>query len=363
MRAATTTSPTPEHPPLARDATGNLVPVPEGTRAWRLCRHTGGRPRVVHGPDREPLRVPLDVTPEDVLDLCGPDTYRVYALDDVGNVLDYVTTVEVGLRHRNAAPEPETQAFTVNRGQSNDLRYALEAITHMSRTCADSLRAVSEAQADWVKTIAMAKGLPRNVAMPLPAPDRDDEEDDDYEEDEDAESSTPQNGLEAITKMIAPYVPGLMENWSAKKASDQPNPMGHLARIQGQLAPNERAFLAVLLQDSDSEAIAADLSSRTVADAVAMIRREVAKPSGAVTFPAARKERVTPRLDPALMQKVAAVAALLQPDERARLMKLGPKLMGSREAIDLAETLVPLSTEAAAEWVRNNLDEIERRFA
>ena len=362
MRAATTPSPTSEHPPLARDAAGNLVSVPEGTLAWRLCRHTGGRPRVVHGPDREPLRVPLDVTPEDVLDLCGPDTYRVYALDEVGNVLDYVTTVEVGLRHRNAAPEPEPQAFTANRGQSNDLRYALEAITHMARTCADSLRAVSEAQADWVKTIAMAKGLPRNVAMPLPMPDRYDEEDDEEEAD-DAELAPQQGGIEAITKMIAPYVPGLMENWSAKKASSQPNAMGHLARIQGQLTPNERAFLDVLLQDSDSEAIAADLSSRTVEDAVAMIRREVMKPAGAVPFPAARKERAIPRLDPALMQKVAAVAALLQPDERARLMKLGPKLMGSTEAIELAETLVPLSTEAAAEWVRSNLDEIERRFA
>ncbi len=119
------------------------------------------------------------MTPENVLDLCGPDTYRVYALDDVGNVLDYVTTVEVGLRHRNAAPDPEPQSFPGNRGQSNDLRYALEAITHMARTCADSLHAVSEAQADWVKTIAMAKGLPRNVALPLPSPERDDEEEDD----------------------------------------------------------------------------------------------------------------------------------------------------------------------------------------
>jgi hypothetical protein len=36
--------------------------------------------------------------------------------------------------------------------------------------------------------------------------------------------------------------------------------------------------------------------------------------------------------------------------------------MSSPEAIELANTLAPLSPEAAAEWVRSNLDEIEARF-
>jgi len=49
-----------EHPPLARDANDNLVEIPDGTRAWRICRQTTGRPREIFGPDKAPLRFPLE---------------------------------------------------------------------------------------------------------------------------------------------------------------------------------------------------------------------------------------------------------------------------------------------------------------
>ncbi len=134
MKAATNPNPPKAHPPLAQDAQGNLLPVPDGTFAWRLSRHTGGRPRVVNGPDLAPLRLPFHVTVDDLIDVCGPGTYRVYALDEIGTVIDYVTDVDVGGGRRNGAPtEPEAAVLVPHRSPNSDLRYALEAITHMAR--------------------------------------------------------------------------------------------------------------------------------------------------------------------------------------------------------------------------------------
>jgi|GEM_PF-1802563 len=369
MTAATNPSTAIEHPPLAQDGHGNLLPVPDGTSAWRLSRHTGGRPRVVNGPDLAPLRLPLHVTTDDLMDICGSGTYRLYALDEVGAVLDYVADVEVGAKHRNAAPaEPEAPVFIAARGQSTDLRFALEALTHMARTYADSLRAVTEAQADWVKAIAIAKGLPRNVTVPSRVIDHDDDEEEEDDEDpapvaEPARTS----GVEEALKMVAPYLPGLMESWQGKKVAantDQrgpANPMAHLARIQAQLTPGERQLLDLVLQDDDNESITNDLSARSVDDAVATIRRGIVS-NRAKEGPPAVARNAAPKLDPSTMQKLTAIAALLDPAERARLMKLGPRLMSSPEAIDLMNTLAPQAPEVAAEWVRNHLEEIEARF-
>lgn len=368
MKAATNPSTAIEHPPLAQDGHGNLLPVPDGTFAWRLSRHTGGRPRVVNGPDFAPLRLPLHVTNDDLMDICGPGTYRLYALDEVGAVLDYVADVEVGTKHRNAAPaDPEAPLFVSARGHSSDLRYALEALTHMARTYADSLRAVTEAQADWVKTIAMAKGLPRNVAMPPRIIDRDDEEEEDDEDPAPVAEPSRTSGVEEALKMVAPYLPGLMESWQGKRVAantDQrapANPMVHLARIQAQLTPGERQLLDLVLQEDDNASITNDLAARSVDDAVATIRRGIVS-DRAKEGPPPVARNAAPRLDPSTMQKLTVIAALLEPAERARLMKLGPRLMSSPDAIELMNTLAPQAPELAAEWVRNHLDEIEGRF-
>jgi hypothetical protein len=116
--------------------------------------------------------------------------------------------------------------------------------------------------------------------------------------------------------------------------------------------------LSLLLQDSACDAVTKDLAGRTVDDAVVMIRGQVAGSSARSTTP----QVVAPRLDPSTMQRLTTVAALLEPAEPARLMKLGPKLMSSPDAIDSANTLASQSPESAAEWVRANLDQIEARF-
>lgn len=98
---------------------------------------------------------------------------------------------------------------------SSDFRYALEVITHMARTNSDALRAIAESQADWVKAIAAAKGLPRNVAFLPPSPPPTDGDDDD-EEAEGEPAPSKQGGVEAFVGAIAPFMPGLMSNWTSK---------------------------------------------------------------------------------------------------------------------------------------------------
>jgi hypothetical protein len=95
--------------------------------------------------------------------------YRVYALDEVGKVLDYVVTVDTRETLRNAGPEPSLlPAMRASVVPSSDLRFALE--TMGQRANSEALRAVTEAQAGWVKSITSARGFFRNGSMPMPFP-------------------------------------------------------------------------------------------------------------------------------------------------------------------------------------------------
>src|SRR5580704_15388105 len=96
------------HPPLARDPMGNLLALPDGTAAWRICRETTGRPCEIKGPDKQPFRFPLDITSDELADMCGVGVYRVYALDELGKQLGHVATLDLtpGVRElRNASAE------------------------------------------------------------------------------------------------------------------------------------------------------------------------------------------------------------------------------------------------------------------
>ncbi|HEY4244558.1 MAG TPA: hypothetical protein VGM88_32310 [Kofleriaceae bacterium] len=186
------TKPQPPHPPLARDAQGQPIAVPDGTASWRICRQTTGRPQKIVGPDKQPIRFALDTTCEQLVDLCGLGTYRVYALDDVGELIDHVATLDLNgdvVEPRNAAnvtlPVRSTMASTPPVGAQTDLRFALEAMTHMMRTNADALRFVTASHVDLAKSIAASKGLPlpRNAVVNVGGDD-DDDDDPDYDVDE-----------------------------------------------------------------------------------------------------------------------------------------------------------------------------------
>lgn len=158
------------HPPLAHDAQGCKIAVPSGTTHWRILRCTPGRPKLVVGADGQPSRFPLELTHDELLDACGPGKYRLEALDEYGNPLACVTSVTVGLSEAPAGGD-----LVANNNQrayaSNDMRIALETIAQLSRAHSESLQSLANAQADWIKTLATSKQIPRNAAMAFaPAP-------------------------------------------------------------------------------------------------------------------------------------------------------------------------------------------------
>lgn len=328
MKATSTTAQQNDHPPLARDAQGNLLALPDGTCAWRICRHTKGRPRIVSGPDKQPARFPLDTTTEDLADACGADTYRVYALDEVGNVIDYVTTVDISRELRNAA-EPEVMMLPPaprTASGNSDLRYALEAVAHMARTNADAMRAVAESQAEWIKSISSARGFFRNAPqLQLSAPAEVHETDDD---DDESEPDRKPDWVESLQPIVGMVVQQLITSITTPKkpatAGDQPTSKWELADLFDWRRVERKR----------------DEAQRTPLDPTA--------------------------LQQALAGKAMAIGALLEPSERARLMKLAPmlsKLAADPEISKMLAEVVAMSVEDSAVWVRAHLDEIEKGLA
>ena len=376
--AATRNSSDPNHPALARDAQGNPIPMPDGTAAWLLKRDTGGRPRtIIASNDRQPARFQLDTTPDDIEAMFGPGTYRVYAITDLGEMIDYVTTVVVG----ESGAKEETTSGTVrgeSRAPSSDLRFALETILQMARAQSESLRAVAEAQADWVKGLATAKALPRNAAPaplppPVPAANDDDEDDEDDEDGEEEDSGSELAPWMEMINTIAPALqtygevlklkfapPAPTRNVSSAEASG-PNPMVHLSEINARLTPVERKFLNLVLRSKGGDETTAFLLRRSVDDAVAFVKEQVAcaqaerrKPDEVAQPPA------VPEGD--FIARVVAASALLTAEERAAVLGLMPKFPAARLE-ELKAKLVAMPPQDAAAWIRENLDALRAEVA
>lgn len=107
-----------------------MIAVPEATTHWRILRHTGGRPKPIPGQDMQPARFGLEMTADDLLEMCGPGTYRIEALDQYGNRLELVTTVTVGAESVTDEAPP---VLSPSRGYaSSDLRVAMETISRVA---------------------------------------------------------------------------------------------------------------------------------------------------------------------------------------------------------------------------------------
>lgn len=380
MRNSTTTNPSTDVP-LARDEDGKPIDIPPDAACWRVRRHTRGRPRNVPGIDRQPLKLPLDFSEDDLHGMLGPGTYRLDLIDQAGEPLDLTVAVSVGDSEPASANQPQrvevTEASPVLPVSASDVRLVLEANVRatqmafqhnertltaslrMAETLRDGVRSLAEAQADWIKSISSARGFFRNAAPPQLAP-LDESDDDDDDDDETGPAEPPASRLDKVMDVVGPFIPELMASWRAKnhKADGDPSKaMVHLARIRAHLTAAEREVLDEALADPETgEAVAADLRARSVEEAVAAIRRPPRHAS------ASESAAVSPT-DPTVMQKVAAVSTLLEPDIRARLLKLAPRVMKSPDAMQVVAGLVPLSNEAAAEWLRSNIGELETRFA
>ncbi len=363
--AATRNSSDPNHPPLARDAQGNPIPVPDGTAAWMLKRDTGGRPRtIVANSDRQPARFQLDTTPDEIEGMFGAGTYRVYAITEVGETIDYVTTVIVG---ENAVKEDAPLRSEAR--SSSDLRFALETILQMARAQSDSLRAVAEAQADWVKGLATAKALPRNGGWsppppPPPPPANDDDDEEDEDEDEGSEMPPWLEVINNIAPALQTYGEVLKMRFSppprnaAPEPSSGPNAMVHLSEINARVTPVERKYLNLVLRGKDGGRVTDMLLGWSVDEAVEWVKYQVA---------GAQAERSTPNETPPaasgdFMAHVMAGAAFLTAEERAAVMWLLPKFAPARLE-ELKAQLLAMAPQDAASWIRDNLEALRAEVA
>jgi hypothetical protein len=353
------------HPPLARNAQGHAIAMPDGAAWWSIKRETRGRPQVIKGPDGHPYRLALTATDADLAETFGPGTYRLDALDALGNVLDYVTTIEVP--DDGADDDDDDDERAAARGASSDLRFALQTIVEMSRAQSESLRAISEAQADWLKGLANAKSLPRNAvylappALPPPAEPEDDDDEDDELDDEDERNAAPMPPWmtavqTAITPAVEAFVGKLMVRNTAPEpalsapppAPVTPNPMIHLAEINARLSGSERRFLADVLRSRNGEALTSELLARSVDDAVELVLAGMARAR------AGRAQARAVEANADLTKHVLAVAALLDAEQRAAVLALIPRLAPDRVE-QLKGTLLAMSVEDAAAWLRENL--------
>jgi len=287
----------PPHPPLARDAQGNLIAVPEGTTAWRVCRQTTGRPKEILGPDKKSMRFPLEMTAEELCDMCGADAYRLYALDELGKVLDYVVTVDVGRESRelrNAAFEAPLLPVlrSAAAAPTSDLRFALEAMAQMMRVNSEALRAVAESQADWVKSIASTRGFYRNAAPPPLPPEPIEEQE---EEDDDGEPLP----SKSIYDVLAP--------------------------LAEHLAPSVKPIVSMLASGATAKALGSG-SGETTASKPGFELRELVDLKYAAAKGEAKRAAAKPSLqarvmaDPKLMTHFIAIKSLLGADESAQLL-------------------------------------------
>jgi hypothetical protein len=308
-----------QHPPLARDTLGNLLAVPDGTCAWRILRETTGRPREIRGPDKQPFRFPLDTTGDELVEMCGSGVYRVYALDEVGAQLaeEHVARWDLtpGTREqRNGAPDVPMLASLRNSAAptaATDLRFALEAMTQMMRTNSDALRIVTESHVDLAKTIATAKGLPRNAAYMLPQQLETDDDDDD---DDEPPAEKPRQFIELLMPLAqeaAKIVPALVAGRVMGNATQAAEPKALDATPEGQESDEELA--------SRPDWEARDLMNLNYASRKAQAKRNVKEQAAArASAMKAMQDRIVN--DPALLQQLMAIKGQLAADEVETLM-------------------------------------------
>lgn len=330
------------HPPLARDPVGNLLPIPTGTAAWRICRETNGRPSEIKGTDKQLVRFPLDTTSDELVEMCGTGTYRVYALDELGKQLVHVSTwdLTLGAREpRNAAGEASLFGQRAS-APPTDIRFVLEAMTHMMRTHTDALRIVAESHVDLAKAVVSAKGLPRNAgAMHLLAPPQVEDGAQDDDDDDDERQPHWVDLLMPLAEKAAEIVPVLMMAKAAQGRATAQN--DQTARLP---AKSDDADLA---NRPDWELRDLDLRYASRKGQAKRAARE--QSSTADTAMAELQARIV--ADPALVQQLFAIKAQLAPDETETLMGA---IAGTseQERAQVIENIKALPVEGAVEFCR-----------
>jgi hypothetical protein len=185
--------------PLAKDAAGVTIEIPEGATGWRIWQHTRGRPRVVLDQDREPLQLGLSATLADLSDTVGPGSYRLRPVSRQGEV--------VGPSVDHCIPGGDDDApavFAGHRGavaaraDREEVAALVGGLVEMGRALERVAGRLAEAQSAWNQTLATTRSLPKAAVLKasgekadeqLPAlrnattePTAEDEEDDEPED-------------------------------------------------------------------------------------------------------------------------------------------------------------------------------------
>jgi hypothetical protein len=288
---------------LAYDAEGDRFEVPAHVTGWRVRRFRNvgarGAPEVVFGDDGRPLMVPVDANIDDFRIAVGgvPGRYRLDPLEASGKGVDKVPVAYLQF----GDPTRPSVGATVAPAPTNDavLAEVVRANAEMAKVIAERFSGVMEAAASLLRA-ADGAGLPartpaelRNAGVEL-----DDEEDDEDEH---------EPGIGDFLTQVVPLVQMVLAKQSSKSAPVRnaqpassppaappkatrpagpitPAMMAHFQAVQAQLAPEEADFaraVAAELSPAEIQQWMAELSSMSVDDAVATIRKHIAGKGGA----------------------------------------------------------------------------------
>jgi hypothetical protein len=334
--------------PLARARDGTPIPLPDGGFAWRVRRHTGGRPRLHLDGSKQPMQLSLSYSMADLDDILPPGSYKLDLVDRAGMPLGVTIDVEMGgLRNAAASESQDLEDGPISlSGGASDVRYLLEAnvrstqlaFQHNQRTLeaglrmADTLRegiqSLAETQADWIKSFIGSRAFLRNSAAPplaaLPEPTRAEDEEE-YEEEEEIPLTGTDRAMELGLAVVT-----LINNF--------------MSQFKG--------------SGSEPKQNAGKLDVRSLFDwQHAAEQGEAARSSDAVVENAPRPRttaEVMASLPPALVSKVFAVRAQLSADEQSRLMQL-LSVMPAEELVAIAASFDSMSTDEVLATVRSQI--------
>jgi hypothetical protein len=307
---------------LAFNINGEKFEPPAATVAWRVRRlKPGGRgtPDVVFGGDGAPLMAPVEADLAEFRKLINgePGRYRLDPVDEGHRPCEGGMPAYLMISEESAVAAVERRV-----PQSDDLmRELLRANTEMVRSMADRFASVMEAAATLLRA-ADGAGMPARQPPAPEQPEVDGEDDDDDDEADDGRP--PRSEMAELITMVAPLIAAHLgggksaggkpaaksapaaapagagaaagsparnqEDGAGEAAGDPapapsvpPNALAHVAAIQQKLSPKEAALAreaAKELTPSEIQAWMAQLSSLSVDEAVALIRKTIAGQGG-----------------------------------------------------------------------------------
>lgn len=293
---------------LANDINGDPVEVPEAARFWRLRRHLGGRGAsvVVTTEDNAALLLPIGASYAEFHEAVrgGAGKYTLYPCDEHRRPIRGAAVAHIFLSDTPRNGNGATHAGGDAVGQLIALlRETVEANTAMCKEVIGKYAGTINSNAVLVRAVTEAH-LPVRTAAPA-APDEDEIEVDDGDEDE---PSMVDVAIKQASDAFLMWLKARSENDTAaadtpmsepgaidtpKRAAEAPKkqPVGvpttgqlaHLFLVKSRLEPREAKIVDAAIAKIPAEERGTwivELCSRSVEDAVALVREIIAKTRG-----------------------------------------------------------------------------------